>query len=195
MRKKSLAVVALSLLLAGGAMADGLKVRAVLGGGFTFGGDKIAEVEFSDGSSETVKAGGFTQLHGGVELQFTPTVSAQATIGYQSDKASADNGSIKFSRQPFELLGHYRLNDTVRLGGGVRYVKGTKISASGAGLTYVGNESFEPATGTVLEAEFMMSNSVGLKTRYVSEKYESKTYPSLPKLDGSHLGLMMNVYF
>lgn len=195
MMKKSMAIVALSLLMTGGAMADGLKVRGVLGGGFTFGGDKITEVTFSNGDSETLKAGGFTQLHGGVELQFTPTVSAQALIGYHSDSVSADNGDIKFSRQPFELLGHYRVSDTVRLGGGLRYVKGAKIRASGAGLTYAGNESFDPAVGTVLEAEFMLSPAFGLKTRYVSEKYESETFPNLPKLDGSHLGVMLNVYF
>jgi hypothetical protein len=50
-------------------------------------------------------------FNGGLELQFTPLVSAQAMLSYHVDRANASNGSVRFERTPLELLGHFRLTD------------------------------------------------------------------------------------
>lgn len=193
--KKSIACAALGLAMAGGAFAQGVVVRPLVGMGFTFGGDTIATVEYTDGDSAKVHAGGLIAFNGGLELQFTPLVSAQAMLSYHFDRANASNGSVRFERTPVEFLGHFRLNDVFRVGGGARYTSGAKTRASGAANGPVLNEDFKPTWGTVIEGEFFATRSFGIKLRYVSEKFKSKTYPFLSDVDGSHGGVYMVYYF
>lgn len=193
--KKSIACAALGLAMAGGAFAQDVQVRPLIGMGFTFGGDTIATVNYTDGDSAKVHAGGLFAFNGGLELQFTPLVSAQAMISYHVDRANASNGSVRFERTPFEVLGHFRLNDVFRLGGGARYTSGAKTRASGDATGFVPNEDFKPSWGTVVEGEFFATRSLGIKLRYVSEKFKSKTYPFLSDVDGSHGGVYGIYYF
>lgn len=196
--KKSIAVAALALSMAGGALAQGVQLRGVIGGGITSGGDSIAVVDYYGYygyyNTAEVRAGGLLAVNAGVEAQFDPVLSAQLLVGYHFDRVNASNGNIKFERYPVELIGHVRANNWFRVGAGLRYSE-PKITASGVGLTYVGNESFKGALGTIVEAEFFPVNSFGIKLRYVSEKFESKTYPAAPKVDGSHAGVYFNYYF
>ena len=195
--KKSIAVAAAALSMAGGAFAQGVQVRGVFGGGITFGGDTIATVRYDDEDLDDakVRAGGLLAINAGVELQFTDLVSAQALIGYHFDRTNASNGSVRFERYPLDLLGHFRVNDWLRLGGGARYTANAKIRASGIGQTYVANEDFKPTWGSVVEAEFFPTQSLGIKLRYVSEKFKSESFPQAADLDGSHGGVYFNFYF
>lgn len=193
--KKSIACAALGLAMAGGAFAQGVVVRPLIGMGFTFGGDTIATVNYTDGDSAKVHAGGLVAFNGGLELQFTPLVSAQAMISYHVDRANASNGSVRFERTPVEFLGHFRLNDVFRLGGGARYTSAAKTRASGDATGAIPNEDFKATWGTVVEGEFFATPSLGIKLRYVSEKFKSKTYPFLSDVDGSHGGVYLVYYF
>ncbi len=193
--KKSIACAAIGLAMAGGAFAEGVQVRPLIGMGFTFGGDTIATVTYTDGETARVHAGGLIAFNGGLELQFTPLVSAQVMVSYHQDRANASNGSVRFERTPVEFLGHFRLNDVFRLGGGARYTSAAKTRASGAASGAIVNEDFKPTWGTVVEGEFFVSRSFGIKLRYVSEKFKSKTYPFLSDVDGSHGGVYGIYYF
>lgn len=193
--KKSIAIAAFGLAMAGGALAQGVQVRPLVGMGLTFGGDTIATVNYTDGDSAKVHAGGLFALNGGLELQFTPLVSAQAMLSYHVDRANASNGSVRFERTPLELLGHFRLNDWFRVGGGARYTSGAKTRATGEASGAIVNEDFKPAWGTVVEGEFFATQSFGIKLRYVSEKFKSKTFPFLSDVDGSHGGVYFMYYF
>lgn len=195
--KKSIAVAAFGLAMAGGAFAQGVQVKPLVGMGVTFGGDTVATVDYEDEdvSDAKVHAGGLFAFGGGLEVQFTPLVSAQALLSYHFDRANASNGSVRFERTPVELLGHFRLNDWFRLGGGARYISAAKIRASGAATNTVANVDFEPNWGTVVEGEFFPTRSIGIKVRYVSEKFKAKGYPNAPLLDGSHGGVYLNYYF
>ena len=148
-----------------------------------------------DDDDAKVRAGGLVAFNGGIELQFTEMVSAQALIGYHVDRTNASNGDIRFERYPLDVLGHFRVNNWFRLGGGVRYTGNAKIRASGVGLTYVANEEFKPAWGSVVEGEFFPTQSLGIKLRYVTEKFKSKTFAGAPVLNGSHGGVYLNYYF
>jgi hypothetical protein len=193
--KKSIACAAVTLALAGGASAQGVQVRGIVGGGLTFGGDTLATLDYVDDDVDDAKvhAGGLIAVNAGVELQFTPMVSAQALIGYHFDRANASNGSVRFERTPFELLGHFRVNDWFRLGGGARYTSGAKFRSSG--FSELRNVDFKPTWGTVVEGEFFPTQSFGIKLRYVAEKFKAKDAPDAQTLEGNHGGVYFNFYF
>ena len=197
--KRDMVCAAALLALASGALAQGVQVRGVVGGGFTFGGDTLATVHYDNNNygSDDVKvhAGGLIAFNAGVDLQFTDMVSGQVLLGYHVDRASASNGSVRFERYPLEVLGHFKVNDWFRLGGGARYTNNAKVRASGAGTGYALNEDFKPTFGSVVEGEFFPLRNWGIKLRYVSEKFKSDTYPNLSDVDGSHVGVYFNYYF
>ncbi len=192
--KKKLAVAALALGAAHAAWAQPV-VRPLVGLGFTFGGDTVARVVYNDGESDKVRAGGLIAFTTGLEMAFSPLVSAQALIGYHVDGIAASNGDVKFDRYPAELLGHYRLTDTFRIGGGARYTARARTRSSGAASSTVPSEDFKPAWGTVVEGEFTIGRNLGIKLRYVSEKFDSETIPGAPKLKGNHGGIYVVGYF
>lgn len=193
--KKTFAVAALSLGVAGSAWAQPVQVRPLVGMGFTFGGDTVARVSYSNGDSEKVRAGGLIAFNTGLELQFSPLVSVQTIVGYHVDGVSASNGDVKFDRFPAEVLGHFRLTDTFRVGGGARYSMRPRARSSGAAAGTVPDEDFKNALGAVIEGEFTLGRNLGIKLRYVSEKFQSKTFPGAPDLKGNHAGIYLVGYF
>lgn len=166
----------------------------IIGFGLTGGGEKIATVTYSTPSgteSESIRSGGLVTIYGGGEFRFTPQVSLQATFGYHIDDTSGKDASLRFSRYPFELLGHYALSDAWRLGGGLRVVTNVKMRGSGQ-LSSIG-VPFDNTTGLVLEAEYFTSATFSIKIRGVSERYRPTNGGQ--EIDGSHFGLMLNAYF
>lgn len=196
MRKGIVAGAALALLAAGSASAQ-VTARPVIGMGLTFGGDTIATMYYqnSDLDEAKVHAGGLFALNAGVELQFTPQVSVQALVGYHVDQANASNADIRWDRTPVEFLGHYRITDWFRLGGGARYTPNARLRASGLASNNVPNIDFKPTWGSVIEGEFFPIRTVGIKVRYVNEKFKPKDVPSAEALNGSHGGVYVNYYF
>jgi hypothetical protein len=196
--RKIIAFAAVLLSMVAGA-AQAVEVRGLVGGGFTFGGDTLATVYYDpndEGPDDAkVHAGGLFAFNAGIELQFTDLVSGQLLLGYHVDRANGENGNVRFERYPVELLGHFKVTDWIRLGGGLRYINKATLRASGAGNLFASNEDFKPSYGAVVEAEFFPWRSFGIKVRYVSEKFESKTYPQLPAAEGNHGGVYFNYYF
>jgi hypothetical protein len=171
---------------------DTRSVRPLLGMGFTFGGDKLYTADFTDGSSDTVRAGGLFMLYGGVEFRATDVLAVQATVGYHGDSTrAASNGSIRFGRYPVDVLALFSVNDKVRLGGGVEFVNSPKLSGSGVVGDF--NVRFNNSTGVVLEGEYLFSRNFGMKARAASLKF--KLDGASEKIDGSYGGLMLNYYF
>jgi hypothetical protein len=172
--------------------SSGPKLRPLIGGGFTFGGDNLATVFFTDGSTEDIKAGQLIQFYAGLEYQPVPTFSLQATVGYHVDDSGDGDASLRFSRYPVELLGHFHLDEHWRLGGGARFVGNAKLAPRGG----LGGATLEygDTTGVVVEGEYRFTPRLGLKVRYVSEEYELQA-PFSGTFDGSHLGVMLNFYF
>lgn len=168
---------------------DGL--HFFLGAGLTFGGDKLAKLEYDNGTDSSVTAGGLVQLQGGVEYRINSDFAVQTSIGYHVSDATASDGSIRFTRMPIELIGYYNVAPQWRIGAGARYVSNAKLKASGnAGHGHV---DFDNAVGALIEAEYMISPKAGVKMRIVSEKYE--TTIDKYKVDGNHVGGFFSYYF
>jgi long-subunit fatty acid transport protein len=195
---KVVSAVALALAAAysGHAMAQTApsatpSVKPFVGFGLTLGGDKLATAQYTNGDSASIHAGGLIQFQGGLEFAVGSAMSVSASVGYHVDRASADNGSLKFDRFPVELLAHYKLNDQWRVGAGVRLVNSATLG--GSGVASIPDVEFDSTTGGVLQAEYMFSPKSSVVIRGVSEKYKVKGFTG--STDGSHFGVLLNYYF
>jgi hypothetical protein len=162
----------------------------LLGMGLSGGGDKLISTRYTNGDTVNIHAGGLIYFTAGVDYRVTPEFSLQATANYQVERANANNGNIKFERFPAELIGYYQPNPAWRVGGGVRYASGQKLSGSGVASGM--DASFDNSTSTVVEGEYFVNPKLGIKLRYVHETIKSSGYGDI---DGSHAGLSANFYF
>lgn len=169
----------------------GKQLRFTVGAGLTFGGDKLATASYTNGGEIDIRAGSMVALAAGADYRISPEVSLQATVGFHVDDATARNGDVRFQRFPIELLAYYNVSPQWRIGGGARYVSSPKLSSSGAAS--IGNYTFENAVSGVLEGEYAMSSSIGIKLRYVQEKFERQLDGR--KFDANHVGVLANFYF
>jgi hypothetical protein len=178
-------------LACGGAAAQAQErtVRGVLGLGLTGGGDTLATVVYTDGSTDDIKSGGLVHVFGGAEFRLAPQATLQATFGYHVDETTgASDGSLRFSRYPLELLAHYHVSPLIKVGGGVRVVNNAKIDSRG--VLSGARVDFDNTVGGVIEGEWMVTPAIGLKVRYVSEKYKAGGV----SVDADHGGFYFSWY-
>ncbi len=165
-------------------------VHPLVGIAITGGGDKLSTVDYTNGDSQDITAGGLVQLYGGVEYhpQGSP-FAVQATLGYHVDSTHARNGKQQFSRWPIEAIALFNVAPKFRLGAGARYASSPKFTSDGDG--FVGNADFKAQVGGILMGEWLITPSMGLQLRYVHETYKLDG----TSIDGSHGGLGFNYYF
>jgi hypothetical protein len=80
-------------------------MRFLVGVGLSAGGDELANVQYTNGSSQTIRAGGGAYFTGGVDYRISPEFSVQATANYHVDRSTARNGSMKWGRVPLGRMG------------------------------------------------------------------------------------------
>ncbi|HKX45042.1 MAG TPA: outer membrane beta-barrel protein [Burkholderiaceae bacterium] len=194
--KKVLLVAALAAAAAFGAQAAEpaapSSFKFLLGAGLTFGGDTLITVPFTDGSHDDIKAGGLVHLYGGGEYQFNDKFALQGTVGYHiNDTRAASNGSVRFTRVPVDVLGLYSVTDKVRLGAGAQFVSGAELKGSGVADNV--SQKYDSTVGAIVEGEYLFTPHLGLKLRYVAEKYKPRDGGE--KIDGSYGGVLFSYYF
>jgi hypothetical protein len=164
------------------AAGAGSGLRPVLGITLTNGGEKLATVSYTDGSSQNIKSGALLHLFGGFEFDLGSAV-VQATIGYHVDDTNATNGSVRFVRYPVEVLGFWKLADSWRVGGGARKALNARLTSSGAASS-LGGAELEGEAGLVLQAEYLFGQG-SVFGRVVREDYAI----GRAKTGGNHIGL------
>jgi hypothetical protein len=191
-------LAAAALLIAGAASAQAgpvageRPVRGFVGLGLAGGGDKLATVQWSNGDSTNIKAGGLVDFRAGADVRLGDSpFSVVASLGWFSDSANGDNGSVRFERYPLELMGTWRITESYRLGLGLRNPGDGKLKGRGA-ASNLGTTTFKGELGYVLEGEWLFGRSWGVALRYVGEEYKA---PNGLKVDGSHVGLRGAFYF
>jgi opacity protein-like surface antigen len=196
--KKTVLAIAVAMATLGTAQAQSTvteKAQApmhyLVGFGVTVGGDNLANVRYTNGDSQDIKAGGGGVLTTGIDYRVSPEFSVQGTLNFHFMTTNAKNGNVTFQRFPIEFLGYYHPAAQWRVGGGVRYVSGPKLSSSGAASGI--DLTFKDTVSGVIEAEYMWSPRSGVKLRYVSEKFEAKGYNG--KTNANHIGISGNFYF
>jgi hypothetical protein len=171
------------------------------GFGWDFGGDDVVNVSFSNGTDQTLSAGGGAVLPiGGT---WTPLwlgdvlgLGAGGRIALKFDEVAANNGHIYLTRFPLSLWlqSYLALNEAwyLAIAGGAHKDLGPSLSGSGAGSRV--NASFNSPWGWFGELGVIWFQTwhfgMGGSIRYTSMRY---TY-GRTGLDASNLGLMFTFY-
>lgn len=160
--------------------------------GVTSGGDKLVEVQYTNGETEDIKAGGGVFLSGGFLLKTFPALSrnheTQVTIGYYFDDSEAENGDVSWSRIPLEVMQFYRLK-RFRVGGGLTYHINPTLEGSGFANNV--DADFDNALGLVAEADFLFGKGGFIALKYTKIDYEVYGI----KVNGDNVGLTLGALF
>lgn len=186
-------------------------LRPFIGVGYTFGGDTIQHVTLQPKGTtieyqEDISAGGGLDLRVGLDYRFRGSpFSLQASLAYHNDQVNGSDGERSFFvRVPVELVALYHFNPRGSVGLGVRKATHAKFSSRGGTCTYPDgsteacpriDEKLNASTGIILEAEWAVTPSWGLKGRYVRESFKFENDPTQEKYEGDHVGLMSVFYF
>lgn len=161
--------------------------------GLTRGMSNFFTVRYTDGTEQRITPGGTFEVKFGGEMRFNRVpLSAQATIGYHYDSTHATNGSVTFTKVPLEFLGYWNVTPQYKIGGGFRYVTMTTLKGDGI-ADALGTNDFKNTVGSVIEGEYLINPKTGVAMRYVNEIYQLKGADY--KINGSHYGIRMNIYF
>lgn len=142
-------------------------LRFLIGAAFEFGGDEVAEIYFTNGETQSVKAGQGVSIALGGEYQF-PKVEKlllRGTIGYKYVTTQADNAHIRLTRIPLHLTANWMATEKIRLGAGVVTHRNINFKADGIGE----NATFDGATGAIFEVAY---SGVGLS--YTAMTYKDQ---------------------
>ena len=192
MKKALLALVAASGLV--GAPCWAGEWSPFLGGGITVGGDRLVQTSYVNGETDNLHTGGLFDLRAGLDFRMVNSdISLQGVIAYHSDRSDANNGSVDFTRMPIEFLVQWHINPRWAVGGGLRKALETKYNGIDAGTQFAPDQKYKSSMGWILEGEFAITPSVGLKARYIKEDYTGQIDGK--KFDGSHFGLLGVYYF
>ena len=166
--------------------------KFLIGNGLTYGGDNLVTVPLSDSSQDVFKAGGLVYTYGGVEYRLTDKVALQTTLGYHLNYARASSdGKLRFTRMPVDMLALYSISDKIRVGGGAQFVYSPELKGTGVASNV--SQKYDSTLGAVVEGEYLFTPHIGVKLRYVAEKF--KPNDGGASVDGSHAGVLFNYYF
>lgn len=193
MRHLQSGAFALGMLLSASAMADA-DLHFVGTAGLSFGGDKLATVQYTNGNSSDVTAGGTVYIAAGGALDFKDTpLSLRVMGGYHVDKAAAQNGDVTFDRTTLDAQAFYRIGNH-RIGGGLVQHYSPKYQDDFDGIS----AEFKDATGTSIEYNYLPEGSkVGFSLRAVFIDYELKTVNNAPAkhtFSGNYVGAGVLLY-
>lgn len=110
-------------------------VRLLVGGALELGGDRVAEIYFTNGNTQSVRAGQGISIAVGGEFQVprVPRALLRATLGYKYVTTAADDAHIRLTRVPIQLTTNYLLTQHLRVGAGVALHRGIRFKADGVG--------------------------------------------------------------
>ncbi len=154
------------------------------------GGDKLAGVTFTNGSSSSIYAGGLISFRTGVNLDMTTNSQLRFAFGYKFDDITASNGSVTFDRKTLDASLFYWLNSVWSLGIGVTQHLSPALSGSGV---VAGRVAFKDATGMIVEADYQLSSGMYWGVQLTSIDYE--TVSGTTKVNGDSAGILFGWRF
>jgi hypothetical protein len=148
----SLAIIPFSKGFAQEAEKKAPPVRFLVGGALELGGDRVAEVYFTNGNTQSVNAGQGISLAVGWEYQ-VPKVEKlllRGTVGFKYVTTAADNAHIRLTRVPILLTANWMFTDKLRLGAGLAMHRGIQFNTGGLGE----DVTFKGANGPTFEVAY-----------------------------------------
>lgn len=161
------------------------------------GGDDLAMIEFTDGSSESLTAGGgFTFAAGAIYLASSTPLAVEATAGFKINSIEGDTSrgstvGFGFNRMSLEVLGSYHA-DNHRFGGGVTAHVASSFRCSG--IVGCSKTTADPAVGGVIQYAYgnrgpLVIWDVGVRVTFIDYTFPGGT------VDGTSIGLLASVGF
>ncbi len=161
--------------------------------GIDGGGDTLLSLQFTNGDSSSIKAGGgvFFEIGYGTitPLQDNPKLQTEVSFGYKVDSEDATNGEVEFRRLSVNLNQMMKL-EKFRLGGGITYHFDNKLKTSGGFFTG-GSVEFDESLGFNLLAEYLVSDKavLGLRATFIDYEVSGAT------LDANSVGLYLGANY
>ncbi|BDT70704.1 hypothetical protein os4_02110 [Comamonadaceae bacterium OS-4] len=166
------------------------------------GSEEIIKGNYVDTSGNkvgefSVKAGNGLAVAAGASYSITDKADVQFSIGHERASTHGSDGDFTFTRVPVELLGFYNVGDHWRLGGGLRLATSARLESFGS-VAAVGNYTFSPKPGYVLEAQYLTKRNAnplgrfGISFKLVDESFEYA--PTNYTARGHHLGVSLVYY-
>lgn len=179
--------------------SNAAKVSPLFAGALEFGGDKLVDVTYSDGSKSNIEAGRGIILAGGAVVNFTETTphtfEVQGTFGIKwTSTKQATNGEVDFYRWPLELLSFYRnTENNFRLGGGVTYQLGNELKGSKDASAI--STKLKNALGFVVQGDYFIgaASNMALGLRYTTIQYETENFGG--SASGNSFGLSFTYFW
>ena len=168
-----------------------------IGWNFGDGSSDLVKGTYTNGSPFAIKAGNGLAVAAGASYALNTSTDVQVSVGHERTSTSSPDGEFAFTRVPVELLGFYNLGDHWRLGGGLRLATSARLESSGS-VAAVGNYTFSPKPGYVLEAQYLTKRHAnplgrfGISFKLVDESFEYA--PTNYTAKGHHLGVSLVYY-
>jgi hypothetical protein len=124
-------------------------LRLLIGGALELGGDDVAEVYFTNGNTQSVKAGqgGSIAIGGQLQISKVEKLLLRAAVGYKYVTTEADNAHIRLTRVPLHFTANWMATGKWRLGGGLVMHRNIKFKTDGIG----DDMKFNSANGPIFE--------------------------------------------
>lgn len=147
-------------------------IRLLIGGALEIGGDDIAQVYFTNGNKQSVKAGQGISVAVGGQLQIPKVekILLRGTVGYKYVTTAADNAHIRLTRVPIHLTANFMAAKKLRIGGGMAMHNSINFNSDGIG----DNVKLENVSGPIFEIAY-----AGVGLTYTAMEYKDqfkKTY-------------------
>jgi hypothetical protein len=142
-------------------------VRCLIRGALEMGGDNVAEVYFTNGEKQSVKAGqgGSIAIGGEFQVPHVESLLFQATVGYKYVTTKADNVHIRLTRVPIHFTANWMATKKLRLGAGIATHQAIRFKTDGLGEDI----SFNSATGPTFEVAYR-----GIGITYTAMTYKDQ---------------------
>ncbi len=189
MIRYSVIAFATTITLATAPLHAGDRTKIIFQGAIEGGGDDLITLYYTDGHSETVRAGGLLLLGGGIAYQTladNERLQTRLTFNWKSDSTSEADGEMDWNHFPLELIQFYE-GEKIAMGIGLTYHLAPSLKGSGR-LAYY-DVDFENALGNVFELNYKLSKTGFVGFRYTSIEYEYSN--SGNTVDGSTFGISL----
>ena len=151
------------------------KLAFSLGGGIEFGGDKIAEVYFTNGADQSVNAGQGGSLFAALDYAVSKSFRIRTMAGYKYVTTAANNANIRLTRFPIQLSGIVNLDKKWWLSAGFATQQGIRFKGDGflddLNLTTKGGATFGLGYNTVFLSYTGMKYKDNLQYEYNASSF------------------------
>ncbi|MEQ1664392.1 MAG: hypothetical protein ABL927_03355, partial [Bdellovibrionales bacterium] len=163
---------------------------------YDFGGDRLIDVTYADGTHSKIDAGNGLLFGGGAIWDFYQktdfNLQLQSNIAYKFQSVKeASNGNGSWDHIPFEVLGYYNHHTLpIRAGVGLTYQFGNKFKGSGFLEPYT--TKFKNTTGSIIDVDYKYEKYYfGLRATNIEYKSESTG----KSVSGNSIGLTFSMTF